>query len=187
LILVIHQFVEGMTKTAQMIIDQALAQWPIMWVVLSFADNPWWDLNEAVSFLSLFLPSQTPLITSTGMYTATFVTSVQPPHLSFLSTIPLIVIQNNATASASEIVTLMLRNRHPHTTIVWEKSYGKGSIQDLIHFIDNTWFKYTVATWYDSVTKESINKQGIVPDRPLQRYVWWEALNLALRVIRRQE
>ncbi|MCS6982872.1 MAG: S41 family peptidase [Candidatus Absconditabacterales bacterium] len=187
LILVVHQFVEGMTKTVQTIIDQALAQGPINGLVISFADNPGGDLNEAIAFLSLLLPSQTPLITSTGMYTSAFLTSMQPSHLSFLSTIPVVVIQNKVSASASEIVAFMLRNRHPNTTIVGETSYGKGSIQDLIQFIDNTGFKYTVGTWYDSVTKESINKKGVVPDRTLQRYVWGDALNLALRIIRRQE
>lgn len=74
----------------------------------------------------------------------------------------MVVLVDKGSASASEILAGALKS-HKIATIVGEKTYGKGSVQELIKLTDNTSLKITVANWLtpDGV---SISKEGITPD-----------------------
>jgi carboxyl-terminal processing protease len=77
--------------------------------------------------------------------------------------IPVIVLINRASASASEIVAGALKDTH-RAYLVCEKSYGKGSVQIPTPLIANDGFKITVAKYY-SPTDVNIDKIGIPADR----------------------
>ena len=77
--------------------------------------------------------------------------------------IPLIVLINGASASASEILSGALKDAH-RAYLVGEKSFGKGSVQIPTPLINNDGFKITVAKYY-SPTDVNIDKVGIPPDR----------------------
>lgn len=79
----------------------------------------------------------------------------------------LIILINQGSASASEILAGALRE-HNIATIVGEKSFGKGSVQELLKFDDGTSLKITIARW---LTPEgvSISENGLKPDIEAER------------------
>lgn len=78
-----------------------------------------------------------------------------------------IVLVNGTTASASEIVAGALQD-YGKATIVGEKTYGKGVVQNLYDLSDGTLLKVTTAEWYTPKDR-SINGEGIKPDVEVER------------------
>jgi carboxyl-terminal processing protease len=72
------------------------------------------------------------------------------------------VIINGGSASASEIMAGALRDRRA-VKLVGEKTFGKGSVQELIDFSDGSAAKITVAKWY-TPSGSQINGEGLTPD-----------------------
>ncbi len=79
-----------------------------------------------------------------------------------LQDIKTVVLLNGGSASASEILAGALQD-FKKATIVGEKSFGKGSVQDYEMLSDGSALKVTVAEWYTPNGK-NINEQGIQPD-----------------------
>ena len=74
----------------------------------------------------------------------------------------IVVLINESSASASEILTLALKE-NLNATIVGKKSYGKGTVQETKQLSSGAMVKYTVSYWL-SPKGNSINKIGIIPD-----------------------
>jgi carboxyl-terminal processing protease len=76
--------------------------------------------------------------------------------------LPLVIIINQGTASASEIVAGALRD-HRGIKLIGEKSFGKGTVQELQTLRDGSTLKITVAEW--RMPKGGlIEKNGLKPD-----------------------
>ena len=75
---------------------------------------------------------------------------------------PIIVLTNKSTASASEILAGALKD-NGKATIVGEKTYGKGVIQELLTLTDGSGLKITTNEYY-TPNRNKINKVGITPD-----------------------
>jgi carboxyl-terminal processing protease len=75
---------------------------------------------------------------------------------------PLVVLVNQGTASASEILAGALKDNH-RATIIGERTFGKGLIQSLFDLSDGSGLAVTVAK-YETPAHIDINKQGIKPD-----------------------
>ena len=75
---------------------------------------------------------------------------------------PLIVLINNGSASASEIVAGALKD-HKRAIILGEKTYGKGSVQSIIPLSDGGGMRLTVSKYYLPSGK-SISEVGVDPD-----------------------
>lgn len=80
--------------------------------------------------------------------------------------LPTVVLVNNGSASASEIVTSALKN-HEAATIIGQQTFGKGTGQTFRAFSDGSAIKYTIFEWLDS-NDNNIDGQGIVPDYIVQ-------------------
>lgn len=76
---------------------------------------------------------------------------------------PLVVLVNQGSASASEILAGALQDNH-RAQLVGEKTFGKGLIQSLFNLSDGSGLAVTIAK-YETPSHHDINKLGIIPDR----------------------
>jgi carboxyl-terminal processing protease len=79
-----------------------------------------------------------------------------------LSQIPTVVLINEGSASASEILAGALRDNQK-ITLIGKKSFGKGTVQELINLPGNSSVKITVAKWL-TPNGDYIMEKGISPD-----------------------
>lgn len=132
----------------------------ISWLILDLRDNWWWYLETAVSILSDFIDKDKVLV----------VTKDKTPnqgrsYFSYWNSykkIPIMIIINWNSASASEIVAGAIKD-YKLGIIVWEKSYGKGSVQQPFILSDGSELKITTAKWYTPLD-HSIDGEWITPD-----------------------
>lgn len=75
------------------------------------------------------------------------------------------VLVNAGTASAAEIVTAALKY-YDAATIVGEKTFGKGTVQELVPLADGAMLKVTIKRWY-TPANTNVNGKGIKPDVPV--------------------
>jgi len=82
------------------------------------------------------------------------------------SGIPTVVLIDEGSASASEILAGALRENRDNVTLVGKKSYGKGSVQELIPSSADTSVKVTIARWLTPKGNQ-IHEVGIIPDEEI--------------------
>jgi len=80
----------------------------------------------------------------------------------FNENLKMVILINEGSASASEILAGALRE-HNIAKLVGEKSFGKGSVQELIEITPETSLKVTIARWLTPKGK-SISENGLEPD-----------------------
>ncbi|EKD46891.1 MAG: hypothetical protein ACD_67C00025G0001, partial [uncultured bacterium] len=83
------------------------------------------------------------------------------------SGIETVVLINEGSASASEILAGALKDNRSNVTLIGKKSFGKGSVQEFIEMPQGTAAKITVARWLTPKGTQ-INEQGISPDKEIE-------------------
>lgn len=129
-------------------------------LVLDLRDDPGGEVETAQNIASLWLADNA-LIMQEKRGT-TVVDSYRATGNNSFKGMPTVVLVNAGSASASEITALALHDNKA-ATIIGEKSYGKGVVQQVLPFSDGSELKVTIANWY-APGGESINKKGIIPD-----------------------
>ena len=134
-------------------------------LVLDLRNNPGGVLNAAVSVSDAFLDKGTIVYTEGRMDDAQLTFSAKGSDI--LDGIPLVVLVNAGSASASEIVAGALQD-HRRAVIMGEKTFGKGSVQTILPLDNGSALKLTTARYY-TPSGNSIQARGIVPDITLDR------------------
>jgi carboxyl-terminal processing protease len=130
-------------------------------LILDLRNNYGGLLQSAVDICELFLDSGVVVSTRSRIALENKVFSARSPAL-VPANIPIIVLINRGSASASEIVAGALKDRS-RAYLVGERSYGKGSVQQ-VYVMGVTGFKLTTARYY-TPSNANIDKIGIPPDR----------------------
>lgn len=134
-------------------------------IVVDLRDNPGGLLDAAVNVSSLWLPEGKQVLQEKR---GDVVVRTYPSNgNNILSGIPTVVLINSGSASASEITAGALHDNNV-ATVIGEKSYGKGVVQQLVNFNDGSQLKVTVASWFRP-NGQNINKKGIDPDKEVKR------------------
>ncbi|MBR2543592.1 S41 family peptidase [Candidatus Saccharibacteria bacterium] len=134
-------------------------------VILDLRGNGGGYVSAAEDLLSLWLDGEKILIQKSKHFGNSSNTSSSGKAI--LSDMKTIVLVNGSSASASEIVAGALQD-YGKATIVGEKTYGKGVVQNLYDLSGGTVLKVTTAEWY-TPNDRSINGEGITPDIEVER------------------
>ena len=149
---------------------------PLKGLILDLRDDPGGLLNAAVGVSAAFLPENAKVVSTKGRdgkegmvlnarQEDYIITSGGDPLKGLpaeLKNIPLTVLVNSGSASASEIVAGALQD-HKRAAIVGTQSFGKGSVQTVMPLSGGSAVKITTALYY-TPNDRSIQAQGIVPD-----------------------
>ena len=129
-------------------------------IILDLRNNPGGFLEVAVDVSSWFLePGQ---IVAREKFKNGDETLYRSRGYKTINNLPLVVLVNNGSASASEIVAGALRD-HKVATMVGQKTFGKGSVQELIDLTGDTSLKITIARWL-TPNGDSISESGLIPE-----------------------
>ncbi len=115
-------------------------------LIIDLRSNPGGLLHEAVNICNLFIPKGNLVVETKGKRpenSTQFKTLNQPMDLS----IPVVVLVNSSSASASEIVAGTLQD-YDRAVIIGQKSYGKGLVQNVRPLTYNAQLKVTIAKYY---------------------------------------
>jgi len=136
-------------------------------MILDLRWNPGGLLDQAVEVASMFVPKGTVVVSTRGR--TLLQNSVRrasgPGDLLVTQDgerMPLVVLVNLGSASASEIVAGCLQDLG-RAVILGEKTFGKGSVQSVLPLPDGSALKLTTAYYY-TPNKRCIHREGIVPD-----------------------
>ncbi len=129
-------------------------------LILDLRNNPGGGPEQAVSVSSLFLDSG--IVVHIKGRKGAHDQTLKATEKDILKGIPIAVLINQGSASASEIVAAALRDNH-RAVLVGEKTFGKGSIQGLYALENYGGIKITIARFY-TPKGEEIQGRGIQPD-----------------------
>jgi len=129
-------------------------------MVLDVRGNPGGYLESAVYIASEFLQKGDLVVTQETTNNSDRVYNVR--RIGILQDIPLTILINEGSASASEILSGALRD-HKRATLVGEKSFGKGSVQEALDLSEGAGLHVTIAKWL-LPEGEWINGKGIEPE-----------------------
>jgi len=156
----ISRFGEDTTREFRTALREVVAAKPTG-IVLDLRSNPGGLLDIAVDIAGEFLPKRSVVVIEEDF--AKRREELLADGNNSLGAIPIVILINGGSASASEILAGALRDHRKDVRIVGETSFGKGSVQELIPVTRDTKVKITVAHWL-TPNGEQINKVGIVPD-----------------------
>jgi len=145
-------------------------------LVLDLRNDPGGLLDGAIGIAAAFLPADTIVVTTNGQIDESRATFRAAREFyvrrggndplrrlpTALKTVPLVVLVNEGSASASEIVAGALQD-HRRATVMGAQTFGKGSVQTVRPLSAETALKITTARYY-TPSGRSIQAKGIVPD-----------------------
>ena len=160
--LTLNQFTENSASEFQKAVQKILES-KAQGIILDLRDDPGGYLDSAVEIAGWFLPEGKVVVTEDygdGKKIVHYSEGVNQ-----LAGYALVVLINQGSASASEILAGALRD-NLGTKLVGEKSFGKGSVQELDQMNQGTALKITIAKWL-TPSGHSIMDAGLEPDKPV--------------------
>lgn len=128
-------------------------------LIFDLRDNPGGFLDQSVAVADLFLPQSVVLIERNNKGLEEIFRADSGDEAEGL---PIVVLVNAGSASASEIVAGALQD-NGRSILIGETTFGKGSVQQLHTLSDGSLLRVTIARWY-TPNNNSISEAGIIPD-----------------------
>lgn len=141
----LSKFTDTASKEVKAAYEQ-LKQQGMQKLIIDLQGNPGGLLREAINMVNLFIPKDKIVVTTKGKiqeHTKTYKTTSNPIDLK----IPIVVLINDRSASASEIVSGALQD-YDRAVVIGKRSFGKGLVQRYYKLPYGTQVKVTVSRYY---------------------------------------
>ena len=172
----VSQFQEATTEHLVRHVATLYKQGPLKGLVLDLRNDPGGLLYGAVAISSAFLPDKALVVSTDGRtedakkkffatpddYQRGMRDDVLKGFPAAAKSVPMVVLVNGGSASASEIVAGALQD-HKRATVIGTQTFGKGSVQTIMPLGNATAIKLTTARYY-TPSGRSIQAKGITPD-----------------------
>lgn len=172
----ITQFQEHTVDNMVKAIEGLYKNGPLKSMVLDLRNDPGGLLHGAVGVSAAFLPPRVTVTSTDGRtedakrkYVAApedYLRGTRDDYLARLpagvKNVPMVVLVNGGSASASEIVAGALQD-HKRAVVLGTQTFGKGSVQSILPLTNNSAIKLTTARYYTPLGR-SIQAKGITPD-----------------------
>lgn len=156
-VIVVSRFGENTDSEWDKAIGQVASK-NVRGVIVDLRNNPGGLLTAAIHLASDFVKGTVVKQESdTGA-----ISSLDADHGARLATVPMVVLVNGGSASASEIFAGAMKD-DGRGKLVGEKSFGKGTVQDVVNFPGGSSLHVTIAKWL-TPNGDSIHGIGITPD-----------------------
>src|SRR5262247_1089829 len=171
----VSQFQEATAESMVKHLDGLFKQGQVKGLILDLRNDPGGLLHGAVAISSAFLPQKSLVVSTDGRAEDARKKFYASPEdyarrgddvlrnlPAAVKTVPMVVLVNGGSASASEIVAGALQD-HKRAKVIGTQTFGKGSVQTIMPLGNNTAIKLTTARYY-TPSGRSIQAKGITPD-----------------------
>ena len=134
-------------------------------LIIDLRNNPGGLLDSAIDISNLFIDEPGIVVYTEGRTPSANISFPTKPG-DIINGVPIVILMNKGSASASEIVAGALQD-HKRAIIMGEESFGKGSVQSMLSLQDGYGLKLTTARYY-TPSGRSIQSKGITPDIELE-------------------
>jgi carboxyl-terminal processing protease len=174
----ITSFNENTSKDLEKVLS-LLKEKEIKFLILDLRNNPGGLLSSAVDVASQFIPRGKIIVSTIGRLEEFTNIEYSKGGIFSEELIPLAVIVNIGSASASEIVTGAIKD-YKRGIIVGSKTFGKGSVQRIYSLSDGSALKLTIAYYY-TPNRNLIHEKGIEPDVVVEKKKEGKAFSILLK------
>ena len=141
-----NDFIEGSYDELRRAVERLAGEDTLRGLVLDYRSNGGGVMQEAVDIASLFVPRGERIVSIMGRDSSSLV-HYTTRHAPLVEHLPVVVLVNGSSASASEILAGALQDRD-RAVVMGQRTYGKGLVQTTRHIGYNTYLKYTTAKYY---------------------------------------
>lgn len=161
-ILTISRFDEE-TGTSARAAAQQLKEQGVKKLIVDLRDNGGGTLPAAPAVASLWLNNK---VVVSERVNGKIIDEQRTGNEAILEGVPTVILVNGGTASASEIVTGALKD-YKVATVIGQKTFGKGTVQQMIEMNGGAMIKVTVQRWF-TPKGTNVDKKGITPDQAVE-------------------
>ena len=139
-------FIEGSYNEMRTALEHIMATDTLRGIILDYRSNGGGVMQEAVDIASLFVPRGQRIVSLMGRDSSSL-HHYATEHAPIAADVPIVVLVNGASASASEILAGALQDTD-RAVVMGQRTYGKGLVQGTRHVGYNGYLKYTTAKYY---------------------------------------
>ena len=173
-----NDFIDGSYDEVRRSLETMLAEGELKGLVLDYRSNGGGVMQEAVDIASLFVPRGERIVSVMGRDSSSLF-HYTTTHTPLAENIPIVVLVNGSSASASEILAGALQDLD-RAVVMGGRTYGKGLVQSTRHVGYNSYLKITTAKYYtpsgrcvqarDYSSLSDDGSIGVVPDSLISQF-----------------
>ena len=141
-----NDFIEGSYNEMRSALENIMATDSLRGLILDYRSNGGGVMQEAVDIASLFVPRGERIVSLMGRDSSSL-HHYNTEHAPIAPDVPIVILVNGASASASEILAGALQDSD-RAVVMGQRTYGKGLVQGTRHVGYNSMLKYTTAKYY---------------------------------------
>lgn len=141
-----NDFIEGSYNEMRSALENIMATDSLRGLILDYRSNGGGVMQEAVDIASLFVPRGERIVSLMGRDSSSL-HHYTTEHAPIAPDVPIVILVNGASASASEILAGALQDSD-RAVVMGQRTYGKGLVQGTRHVGYNSMLKYTTAKYY---------------------------------------